>query len=468
MDKNQAEDKSAVLKKTALVLLLFMATLWMIPVESLAVYKDLRFRHAQIWIVQEKVDAQFQDVESRKAEHLKDLFHKSKLLCHFRMAFDYNTSVSPSETMAGGGWISYNTPWWHRMSIGVTGYTSLPFIPDGQDPSPFLTQDHNKGYASLGEAYFQTFLGTSKTKAKVFRQDLGSEDPMLNNWDTQMTPITYEAYLVESRDIKHVTLRAALVTRIKGRTDTEFITMSKRAFETYNPGNSTQYDFSALRDKDFPVVEAAIIYMPADTLKLQVRNYYCHDFMNSVYLEENAKWKLTPDWAISLWMQGYIQHDVGEALGGKISTGMYANQLSLHWKTVTLYLGSQIIGDNGDLVLPWGVYNGYVSLQEYNFIQAGSRAGMGGLSWDITPEFSAAVYNTYSDAPPHGRQTRKRSRNETYVHLDYHFSGKLKGLSFLLKYSHAYAESQPEIGHYDHLAVFANYALPVLPDWPFK
>jgi hypothetical protein len=98
------------------------------------------------------------------------------------------------------------------MSIGASFYTSNSFgAADNKGLVPFRGEVAHS-YAILGEAYFKAVFGN--TTLKLGRQEI--ETPFAQADDIGIVPNTFEAYIVENRDIPNTTLFIGHIEKMAG------------------------------------------------------------------------------------------------------------------------------------------------------------------------------------------------------------------------------------------------------------
>ena len=346
------------------------------------------------------------------------------------------------ESLALGGYLKYETPRWHGLSAGIAGYTSQGLVcTNTKKDGAGLLAPGQHGYGVIGQAYLKA--DTEKNSVCLFRQSL--DTPFLNPFDARMTPITFEAYTVESSLINKVTLTVSHVTKIKEWTDRKFRPMSEAA------------GFSGTSE---PVTLAGAVLRPTENLHIQVWDYFCHEFMNVVYAQADISRKVCQNITASGSLQGMYQQDIGKALGGTFNTGMAGLLGTLTRKGFALTLGGTVTDDNHDIVNPWGSYPGYTSIMEEDNDLAGEKAWITGVSLDFETAgikgLSAFINLTGTWTSDDGSFSSPAQR-ETDFTIDYHFQGNLTGL--WLRARAAFVKQSLDTGgdDYQDYRVILNY-----------
>lgn len=329
---------------------------------------------------------------------------------------NYHTS-GIQESLAAGACLDYESGSWHGLSIGLTPYTSQKiYSPSARDGANLLAAGQ-KGYTVLGKAFLQAKI--SKTLLRLYRQEL--QTPLINPYDVKMTPVTVEAYTIESRDIPHLMVLASHVTGIKGWTDTAFISMSEAA---------------GFKNSNKPVTLAGLVYTPTENYTVQIWEYLAYDFMNAIYFQADGNWKLKKDLSLFGSIQAIDEINIGKAMADEFHTGMAGVKSGLTLMGATFALGFTKTANDRDIVNPWGSYPGFTSIMEEDCDLAGENAWLLELAFDFEriglKGLSAFADYTDSYTPDTG-QNASPDQREYNLTIDYHFSGKLKGLWLRLR-----------------------------------
>ncbi|MCX5794404.1 MAG: OprD family outer membrane porin [Elusimicrobia bacterium] len=333
---------------------------------------------------------------------------------YMRRAFDLPQT---QESLAGGGWLHYETPPWQGVSAGLAGYLSqrLGIVPGSRDGANLLAPGQTS-YSVLGQAYLQA--GRGRSRLKLYRQML--ETPFLNSWDIKMVPVTYEAYTLVSSAVPHVEFTVSHVSRIKPWTSSRFLAMSAAAGF---PGT------------DYPVTLAGAVYRPSPSLTLQGWDYYCYEFMNVAYLQADSRWGIWRDLDLGLSAQGFLQRDAGKAVGGRFQTGMFGLLSQAFWKGLTVRGGYTATDREHDIVNPWASYPGYTSIMEEDCDLAGEQAWLLGAAYDFqgTRLDGLKAFADYTRSAMIRQGWDYPFQREADLTVDYRFKGWATGLWLRLR-----------------------------------
>ena len=384
--------------------------------------------------------ANFPTVRSSIRDYLKE----GNLDIHLRSYYLNRHFNEPEtqESLAIGGWLGYQTPRWRSLSAGAVLYTSqrLGFTDKDRDGASLLAPGQ-EGYTVLGEAYITAEY--AQTQVKIYRQQIDS--PFLNPYDFRMTPVTFEAYTVENSSLKYLKIYLSHVTKIKDWNDSSFKSMS------YAAG----YDGT-----DEPVTMGGLTFVPNQFLTVQLWEYYCHEFMNVVYLQADKTWCFDGTMTITGSLQAMDQRDIGSAIGGEFHTDFGGIQGVIDWQEWSFTLGFTITDNTHDTVNPWGSWPGYTSLMEEDNDLAGEKSWVIGVAYDFCKiglkGLNAFVNHTESWLPDDGSFCSPVQR-ETNITVDYHFSGKLEGLWLRARYAKVDNSVDTQGENYDDVRVILNW-----------
>ena len=313
---------------------------------------------------------------------------------------------------AMGGYVGFVTGDYYGFSAGATLYTSQPIFHNPADEGGLvLLKRDQSGYSVLGEAYLQWHGG--ETLVKVGRQRL-SQYGFLSDCDVRMTPYTYEAAIIENRDVEQTVLRAGAVRGVKtlnGTTFTDFVNASKNLLVenpiernpirgTYNPA---YYD--ADRNYIGPrknLYLASAVYSDTD-YHAEIFDYYVPDFVNFLYVEGEYRFA-TASFHHEVLFMGIKQDDTGEHIAGTIDTWAYGIALHSHYGNLTLGTAFTKVKydenslDGGTIIDTWGNNPLYNSLYYNGGDQAGTNAySVSGAylfaSEDVKVSFTAGFFD---------------------------------------------------------------------------
>lgn len=381
-------------------------------------------------------------------DDVKDFIRQSRLDLKGRVYYmnRHFDGEGTQESLAVGGWADYESAYWHGIGAGFAVYTSQGLLFTDKDKSGTgLLNDNQGGYTVLGQAYIQALV--SKTRIRGYRQAL--DTPLLNRYDCKMTPVTFEALTIESRDIPSVLLTLSHVTGIKGWTDTTYQSPTVAA---------------GFPDEDQPITLGGVVYEPDSQCKIQLWDYFCPNYLNSVYFQADVELPLD-DKMLSMSFQRLYQRDVGRGIGGEFSTGMSGIQTVFGASGFELTLGFTLTDEDHDIVNPWASYPGYTSIMEEDDDRAGEKAVVFGLSYDFSgiglTGLNARTFHTQSWTPDRG-ETASPDQNETDFTLEYDFPGKLRGLQIALRNAWVFQDEALGGRDYSDFRVIVNYDLSML------
>jgi len=133
---------------------------------------------------------------------------------YVRAAYE-NHNITHNKTYkdgAIGGKLHIETAPFYNISLGASFYSSNAFgNSDNRGLVPFRGEVAN-GYALLGEAYIKAVF--KNTTFKIGRQEL--DTPFAQRDDIGMVPNTFEAYIIENKDIKNITLFLGQIQKMAG------------------------------------------------------------------------------------------------------------------------------------------------------------------------------------------------------------------------------------------------------------
>ncbi len=298
-----------------------------------------------------------------------------------------------------GGYFGFETASFYHFSVGATLYTSQPIFSNPPNEGGLqLLKDDQDGYSILGEAFIR--WGYEKTIFKVGRQLL-SDYGFLSDDDIRMTPYTYEAAILENRDLENIILRAAYVQGVKTLVSTDYVdfvnaskVLTREETVDRNPirgdYNLAYYDgqgnYIGPR-KNLYLISA--LYQD-QRINLEFWNYYSADFVNFIYATGSYNFHLGGV-ANNVGVQLIKQDDVGSHVAGNIDTYVYGAKLTSIYDNFTFTYAfnktkyDENSLDGGSVIDMWGgslIYNGLI----YNGSdQGGTMSNTITLTYDYSP-----------------------------------------------------------------------------------
>lgn len=308
----------------------------------------------------------------------------------------HDKSKKLSNTM--GGYFGFESGTLYHFTVGATLYTSQPIFHNPANEGGLqLLKDNQDGYSVLGEAFLKWEY--DQTIVKVGRQLL-SDYGFLSDFDIRMTPYTYEAAILENRDLENITLRTAYVRGVKtfvSTTYVDFVNASKVLVreETvgrnpirgdYNPAYYSNGNYIGPK-KDLYLVSA--VYQDKN-FNLEFWDYYSDDFVNFVYVTGSYIFQ-TGGVVNNLGAQLVKQDDVGAHVAGSIDTYLYGIKLTSTYDNLTFtytfnntkYDENSL--DGGSIIDMWGGSMVYNSLMYNGSDQGGTTSNAASLQYSYIP-----------------------------------------------------------------------------------
>ena len=287
-----------------------------------------------------------------------------------------------------GGYFGFESGLFYHFGIGATFYTSQPIFHNPISEGGLqLLKDDQDGYSILGEAFVKWEY--EQTLFKVGRQLL-SNYGFLSDHDIRMTPYTYEATILENRDLENITLRAAAVSGVKTLASTtyiDFVNASKDLLKEQtvdrNPirGDYNPAYYDANRNYIGPTKNLYLgsVAYKRKQMNLEFWNYYVADFVNIFYTKGSYSFK-TGNFSNSVGAEWVKQNNVGEHVAGTINTYAYDMMVKSTYDNFSLqYVFSKVKYDEssldgGTIIDTWGggmLYGGLI----YNGADQGGSIG---------------------------------------------------------------------------------------------
>ncbi|MGZ8547531.1 MAG: OprD family outer membrane porin [Sulfuricurvum sp.] len=304
-----------------------------------------------------------------------------------------NSAVQDNDMWGLGGSLVAKSGFYHGFgtTIGFYGVTqvlddnTIPgsttnFGKAGKDMYHTRADGSEGGMGVFAEAYGEYKNG--KTDVKVGRQMIDSI--MLASNDTKMIPNTFEAAVIENKDIPNTTVRAGYIMSQKLRDHQSFHSII--AFEKYNEnddsgahkGLTPTLISAAGEDVNPEMVLATAQNTSIPNLKLNAEYVGVNGFVNTAIAEANYKIKLSEAWTLTPGVRYLHQMDDGAgAIGGASLSGAfkgnstytgaskgYTNPNSADGSVIMARLvaangplelstGYSKVSDDADIIAPW-------------------------------------------------------------------------------------------------------------------
>ena len=354
-----------------------------------------------------------------------------------------------NEAVAAGGGLAYRTATWHGARLGLTFYTSQKIWAPPDKGGTGLLQD-GKSYSVLGETYLQWEGGA--TRVTLFRQKL--DTPLLGSRDLRIVPYTWQAYTVENRSVRGMTVLASWVTHAKDWTSTSFVRIGP---------------WIGAPEIDAPTGLLGLVWEnPAKSFTAQAWGYGTQDVVATAYLQVDGRVPLGNDVSLTLSGQGISQKEIGKAVYPGVQSGIEGLFAAAAWKGSEVRLAANVSSRDGDFLNVFGLYPGYTSIMEEDNNLAGERSWLLGLTLDLgahgVPGLSFILNRTkaWIHEPRPGMSAL--DQKELNAELRYRFPAPVKGLLVRLRYANV--ESALDQGtiygrDFDDYRAILQYDLPL-------
>jgi len=311
-----------------------------------------------------------------------------------------------------GGYLGYETAPWFHTSIGATVYTGVP-LGDNPDDRKGLgglyeADGGQDAYVSPGEAYIR--YQVDKHRIVVGRQEM-PDYRFVSLSNVRVSPFTHEGASYENTSLAGFTFILAYISRQKDRNAFDFEDMVRAArVKTgcgavdangdciadgsrnlirgdFDPDNFDSFGDYSGSNKAMPV--AAVNYAK-DGLSLEGWDYYADDFVNTLYLYGQCKFKpKDSDLALTVAGQYANQQDVGGHVGGNVDTWFYGLKFQANYEGMTFFTAYSQVSynensyDGGTLFVRWGTPQMFNSFQVQDSELAGTKSVGVGLQYDF-------------------------------------------------------------------------------------
>lgn len=249
-----------------------------------------------------------------------------------------NASVQDNNMWGLGGNLVYKTGFFHGFGATAGFYGTIPMHNEntlsgttnygkaGKDTYHTRADGSEGAMGNFAQAFLEYKNG--KTDVKVGRQ--GIESVMLATNDTKMIPNTFEAAVIENKDIPNTSLRAGYIMAQKLRDHQSF--HSVIAYEKYNENDDSGAHKGLTRtliraageDVDPEMILITATNKSIPNLKLDAEYIGLDGFFNTIIAEANYKIALGNDWTLTPGVRYLRQMDDGAgAIGGAALSGTF-------------------------------------------------------------------------------------------------------------------------------------------------
>ena len=307
----------------------------------------------------------------------------AKVGAQFRsLYFNRDLPARIQESWAAGGWLWGRTGYWRDMlAFGGTVYGSVPLHgPDDRDGTGSL-KPGQRGYGVLGEAYAK--LKISNQIATLYRQRIGANPQKaegvrslqtdlnyLGSRDIRMTPLTYEAAMLNGSISDSLRYQAGYVSRVKDINADKFVSMSRLA---------------GVNSIDEGLWTGGLQWSPRKDLWVQGFYYSVKDTIRIGYVDLDWVTRTSKDSYYRVAAQYSDQRSDGANLltGRAFKTwnaGVYS-EFGWHWLKVYGALGKT--GEGQQIRTPYSFGPIYITQRIKTFSRAGENAAMLGTTFDL-------------------------------------------------------------------------------------
>jgi hypothetical protein len=360
---------------------------------------------------------------------LKDadpFFRDTDLNIHLRTYYRGVQTTTPGksqEAWAAGGWLEYKSGWWmDTLQVGGTLFgTGAIYAPDNRDGTGLLKAGQ-EGFAVPGIAYAALRYHDYATLTG-FRQYV--DTPYVNRQDNRMIPRTNEGMTVGGK--------LGLVEYFGGY------------LWTHKPRDSDVFksfaELAGVSGKDRGTIVGNLKVRPFTGLTFTLHDSYTPDIFNTVYVDGEYAWQISPDWSLRIAGQYTDQRSVGQDLTTSSAfpewvTNVGGGRVLLSYKGATLKAAFTWTGPGNTIQTPFGGYPGYISQLFNDFNRANEKAWLVGLAYDLKtvglPGFGAS-FEFASGTDAIDPVTRAAAPNEREYNLTLSYKvleGALRGVSF--------------------------------------
>src|SRR5262245_25771578 len=277
------------------------------------------------------------------------------------------------EAWALGGWVGLQSGWLlDTFRAGAVGYTSQPaYAPADRDGTGLLAPGQGS-IVALGQVYGQLrYQDYALLTGGRFLVNQGFVNPQ----DNRMIPNTFEGGAVTGI-LGPVEYYGGYLTAMKQRNSDTFVNMASAAGVT--TGENRGMVITTLNFDSAGVQALA----PLQGLQLYFGNYFVPDVFNTVYFNPEYRRALNEDWRIRFGTQIWGQHSVGSQLRGDFPTWSTSTLAEVGWRGFGFLAMMSATSPSSGVLVPYGGWQGYISLIETDFNLANEKAWETGVTYD--------------------------------------------------------------------------------------
>jgi len=384
-----------------------------------------------------------------------------------------------------GGSLVYKTGFFHGLGATVGFYGTVPLTNEntigttnigkaGKDTYRTRTDGSEAAIGVLAEGYLE--YKTGKTDIKVGRQII--ESTLLASNDTKMVPNTFEAAVIENKDLADTKLRLGYITQQKLRDHQTFHSLIayqklvENDDSAVHKGLTPAKIIAAGEDVDQEMIFATVNNKSIKNLTLNGEYYAMNGFFSTAVAEANYKIALADEWTLTPGVRYIKQMDDGAgAIGGaalagnvtaaspkgysdptSVDASAWMARLVLEHGPMKLSAGYSAIADDADLIAQWRGFptGGYTrSMAQYNWM-ANTKTWMLKADYDfskagIVPGLKVAA--DYADMNYDDEKVAAKSvayTDRTIFHVDAIKNFKsLPNTEFKLRFATVNADKKP-------------------------
>lgn len=311
--------------------------------------------------------------------------------------WDNESAVQDNNMWGVGGSVVYKTGFFHGFGVTAGFYGTVPMHPDntlgtavtnygkaGKDTYHTRPDGTEGAMGNFAEAYLEYKNG--KTNLKVGRQ--GIDSIMIATNDTKMIPNTFEAAVIENKDIPDTTIRAGYITAQKLRDHQTFHSViayntdTNKVYGNDDSGVHKGLTTANIRSRSNGDIDPEMKLLTVSNksipnLKLDGEYIGLQGFFNTVIGEANYQIKLNDSWTLTPGIRYLKQMDDGAGyIGGASLSGSLKNiavgassggykdarnadgsiimaRLVAASGPLELSAGYSKISDDADIIAPW-------------------------------------------------------------------------------------------------------------------
>ena len=307
--------------------------------------------------------------------------------------WDNQTGTTRDGNMLGlGGSLVYKTAFYKGFGAHVGFYGSIPahrgnvdgttnYGKSGKDTYHQRANGTEGGLGNFAEAFLEYKAG--KTNVKVGRQ--GIDSMMIATNDTKMVPNTFEAVMIENKDLPNTTIEAGYIMSQKLRDHNRFHSLISADAREGNDdsGRHKGIKKSTIKlaggDENPEMLLFTASNKSIPNLKLDAEYVGLQGYINTAILEGNYKIKLNDTWSLTPGVRYLSQMDDGAGrVGGAALEGTFAigtsasaakkatysdinnadgsiimTRLVLDGGPLKVTAGYSKVSDDADIIAPW-------------------------------------------------------------------------------------------------------------------